>query len=238
MRTVALVTQKGGSGKSTLAASIAVEMQARGETVFLVDMDPQRSLATWAKGRSDHRLAGAAVGYKRLDDVLVTLRDRAVTLAVIDTPASLSPATDAAILAADLVLVPVRPTVFDLWSSETTWRRVRELGKDCAFILNQCPAGQVGRRVQDSTTSLEEMGALLVPLIAARVAYQDAMQRGLGPTEIDPAGKAAEEVRLLCAAICRRIVPATGRGMTGANGSRHGDPRAAEHRLRSASTSM
>ena len=89
MRTIALLTQKGGSGKSTLSASIAVEMQARGETVFLVDMDPQGSLATWARGRSDRRLAGAAVGSERLGDVLATLRDRGVTLAIIDTSGEL-----------------------------------------------------------------------------------------------------------------------------------------------------
>ncbi|WP_237480183.1 ParA family protein [Lichenibacterium dinghuense] len=205
MRIVALVTQKGGSGKSTLAASIAVEMQARGETVFLVDMDPQRSLATWARGRSDRRLAGAAVGPERLDDVLATLRARAVTLSVIDTPANLSPATDAAILAADLILVPVRPTAFDLWAAEATWRRVRDLGRDCAFVLNQCPTLQVSRRVRTGIEALDAMGAVLSPPVTARVDYQDAMSRGLGPSEVDPAGEASREIRLLCRAIRRRI---------------------------------
>lgn len=205
MRKIALITQKGGSGKSTLSASLAVEMQATGETVFLVDMDPQRSLATWARGRTDRRLAGAAVGPEQLGEVLASLDERGVTLAIIDTPASLSAASEAAILAADLVVIPVRPTVFDIWSCEATWRRIRELGKDCAFVLNQCSSLQGSRRVREGAAVLEEMGGLLAPLITARVEYQDAMQRGLGPTELDPTGPAADEIRQLCDSVRRRM---------------------------------
>ena len=205
MRTIALVTQKGGSGKSTLSASLAVEMQALGETVFLVDMDPQRSLATWARGRTDRRLAGAAVGPGQLGEVLTSLEQRGVTLAVIDTPASLSAASEAAMLAADLIIMPVRPTVFDIWSCETTWHHVKALGKDCAFVLNQCSSLQGSRRVREGAAALDAMGGLLQPLITARVEYQDAMQRGLGPTELDPTGPAAQEVRQLCQSIRRRM---------------------------------
>ena len=205
MRIIALLTQKGGSGKSTLSASMAVEMQARGETVFLVDMDPQGSLATWARGRSDRRLAGAAVGSERLGDVLATLQSRGVTLAIMDTPASRSAPPHAALLAADLIVLPVRPTAFDIWSCEATWRRIRDLGKDCAFVLNQCSSLQTSRRVRDSAAALEAMGGLLTPMITARVEYQDAMQRGLGPTELDPDGPAADEIRQLCGSIRRRM---------------------------------
>ena len=51
MRTVAFVTQKGGSGKSTLASSLAVAAHEQGERVFVIDMDPQSSLLSWAKTR-------------------------------------------------------------------------------------------------------------------------------------------------------------------------------------------
>ena len=53
MRTVALITQKGGSGKSTLSASLAVAAQGARERVFLIDMDPQKSLTSWALSRND-----------------------------------------------------------------------------------------------------------------------------------------------------------------------------------------
>ena len=208
MHTIALVTQKGGSGKSTLSASLAVEAQSRGEKVFLVDMDPQKSLTTWAQNRADERLGVEAVTPRRLGAVLETLEASGVTLAVIDTPASLSAASESAMMMADLIVMPVRPTVFDIWSSEATWRRIRELRKDCVFVLNQCSILQGSRRVKESAAALEAMGGLLQPMITARVDYQDAMLRGLGPTEVDATGPAADEIRQLWQSLRRRVARA------------------------------
>src|SRR5260370_23995726 len=102
MRTIALVTQKGGSGKSTLSASLAVAAQAARERVFLVDMDPQKSLTTWAQNRSDENLGVEAIAPGKLPAVLETLVAGHVSLAIIDTPASLTAASEAAMRAADL----------------------------------------------------------------------------------------------------------------------------------------
>ena len=205
MRTIALITQKGGSGKSTLSASLAVEAQANRETVFLVDMDPQQSLSTWAQNRADDRLGAAAIDADRLAPVLDSLLGQQVTLAILDTPASLTDASEAAMQAADLILIPVRPTVFDIWASEATWRRARDLGKPFCFVLNQCPITQGGRRLRDAAAALEEMGGILQPMITARVDYQEAISRGLGPTEANPTGPAADEIRQLWASLRRRL---------------------------------
>ena len=64
MRVVALVNQKGGSGKSTLAACLAVAAQEAGERVFLIDMDPQKSLLKWGHRRQDKDLPVEAVMYR------------------------------------------------------------------------------------------------------------------------------------------------------------------------------
>ena len=205
MRTIALITQKGGSGKSTLSASLAVEAQANRETVFLVDMDPQRSLSTWARNRSDDRLGVEAIEAGQLASVLGTLERSQVTLTILDTPASLTDASEAAMRAADLVLIPVRPSVFDIWASEATWRRARDLEKPFAFVLNQCPIVQGNRRLRDAAAALEEMGGILQPMITTRVDYQEAILRGLGPTEVNPIGPAADEVRQLWASLRRRL---------------------------------
>ena len=208
MRTIAFVTQKGGSGKSTLSASIAVEAQAHRETVFMIDMDPQKSLTTWAKNRNDERLGVQAIAPSQLIAVLASLAASKVTLAIIDTPASLSDASEAAMMAADLIVIPVRPTVFDIWSSEATWRRIRELRRESVFVLNQCPIVQTNRRLQKGAAALEAMGGILQPMISARVDYQEAMLRGLGPTEINPTGAAAEEIQELWTSLRRRIARA------------------------------
>lgn len=205
MRTVAMVTQKGGSGKSTLAACLAVVAQEAGERVFLIDMDPQKSLTKWARRRDDKGMAVETVSAGKLPDALAALAKGNVSLVIIDTPATDTPAADAAMKAADLCLIPARPTIFDIWSSEVTRGKLKSYGKDFAFILNQCPAMQESQRVTDGAAALESMGGLLRPLVASRVAYQEAAREGMGPTELEPDGKAAEEMRVLWSSLKRRL---------------------------------
>ncbi len=205
MRTVALVTQKGGSGKSTLAACLAVAAQEAGERVFLIDMDPQKSLTKWANRRNDKTMPVEAVPAAKLADALTALAKGGVMLVIVDTPATDTPAAEAAMRACDLCLIPARPTIFDIWSSEVTRGKLRTLAKDFAFILNQCPAMQESQRVLDGAAALESMGGLLRPLIASRVAYQEAAREGMGPTELEPEGKAADEMRVLWGSLKRRL---------------------------------
>lgn len=205
MRILTFVTQKGGSGKSTLAACVGVAAQEAGERVFLIDMDPQRSLTQWGRTRGDASLPVEFVTPAKLARALLELERANVGLAIIDTPATDSAASEAAMKAADLCVIPARPTVFDIWSSEGTRTKLKALKKEYAFLLNQCPANQESQRVVDGATALEAMGALLNPLVASRVDYQEAAREGMGVTEIAPSGKAAEEMRTLWASIKRRL---------------------------------
>ena len=205
MRTVAMVTQKGGSGKTTLAACLAVVAQENGERVFLIDMDPQKSLTKWARRRGDKEMPVETVSAAKLPDALAALAKGKVTLVIIDTPATDTPASDAAMRAADLCLIPARPTIFDIWSSEVTRGKLKTLSKDFAFVLNQCPPMQESQRVLDGAAALESMGGLLRPLVASRVAYQEAAREGMGTTELEPDGKAADEMRTLWASMKRRL---------------------------------
>ena len=215
MRTIAFVAQKGGSGKSTLSASLAVAAQAARERVFLLDLDPQKSLTTWAANRNDENLGVEAITAGKLSTALATLGQANVTLAIIDTPATHSAASEAAMNAADLIVIPVRPTVFDIWASEATWRRAKELGREYVFVLNQCPILHESRRIQEGAAALEALGGLLRPLITARVDYQEAIRRGMGPTELNPEGAAAEETRQLWGSLRRRLARAKLFGQSG-----------------------
>jgi chromosome partitioning protein len=111
--------------------------------------------------------------------------------------------------AADLCIIPVRPNAFDLWASDVTRRKVRSLGKDAVFLLNQCPPLQQGPRVQAGVQALEAAGALLSPVIVSRVDYQDAGRSGAGVTEVNRSGLAAEEMRKLWASVVRQAPAGT-----------------------------
>ncbi len=214
MRTIAFVTQKGGAGKSTLAASLAVAAQDLKETVCVVDMDPQGSLTNWARTRGCDDVTVVASGAARLAGTLAGLAAKGFTLAIIDTPGAEGPASSAAMATADLNIIPARPSLFDLWASANTRAALKAIGADFVFLLNQCPPAQQSARVRDGAEALEEMGALITPLILARVDYQEAARHGCGVTELNPSGAAAEEMRALWTSIRRRL--ARGRPRSGA----------------------
>jgi chromosome partitioning protein len=205
MRTIAFVTQKGGSGKSTLAACLAVAAHEKGERVFLIDTDPLMSLSKWAKARAEKDIAIEFVPAPKLQSALAMLEKKGVTLAIIDTGAGESPAAAAAIRAADLCIIPARPNAFDLWASELTRKACSAARREFAFLLNQCPPAQQSARIEDGAKALEAMGGLLTPLVSTRVDYQEAARHGLGVTELNPHGVAAEEMRDLWASVKRRI---------------------------------
>lgn len=205
MRTIAFVTQKGGSGKSTIASSLAVTALEAGERVFILDMDPQQSLVKWSKTRGENDIPVEAISPAKLNAALSALAKSGISLCIIDTAGTDSPATNAAMKASDFCIIPARPNAFDLWASETTRKALKELRKDFAFLLNQCPPSQQSARVQEGVETLETMGGLLSPLISSRVDYQEAARHGFGVSELNPSGQAADEMRKLWASIKRRM---------------------------------
>jgi chromosome partitioning protein len=208
MKTIALVTQKGGAGKSTLASSLAVAAFEAGERVCLIDLDPQATLTTWGKTRGEADIPVVAATPAKLPAVIAALADKGVTLAFIDTPGAEGPAASAAMSAAQLCLIPARPTAFDLWASANTREALKRGKGDYVFVLNQCPPAQQSARIEEGVAALEAMGGLLSPLVLARVDYQEAARLGWGVTELNPHGAAAGEMRALWASLKKRLAKA------------------------------
>ncbi|WP_442756214.1 division plane positioning ATPase MipZ [Methylocystis sp. JAN1] len=205
MHIVAFVTQKGGAGKSTLASNVAVAARKAGERVFVCDLDPLQSLVKWSRARKALDVPAEHMPAEKLGRALAQLEREGVTLVIVDTPASDTPQADEAIRAADLCVIPARPNTLDIWASETTLAKVRASGKAFAFLLNQCPPAQQSARVARGAQALQEMGALLAPMVSTRVDYQEAVRLGLGVVELNPKGAAAREMATLWGAIGARL---------------------------------
>lgn len=205
MHIVSFVTQKGGAGKSTLASNVAVAARKAGERVFVCDLDPLQSLVKWSRARRTLDIPAERMPAEKLARALAQLESEGVTLAIVDTPASDTPQADAAIRAADLCVIPARPNTLDLWASEATLARVKASGKPFAFLLNQCPPAQQNARVARGAQALQEMGALLAPMVSTRVDYQEAVRLGLGVLELNPKGAAAREMTTLWGSIGARL---------------------------------
>lgn len=195
MKTIAFVTQKGGSGKSTLCIDLAVAAHQAGARVSIVEMDRQATISDWAARRDGCPPDVVATSAGEMSGVLARLEAIGSDFAFIDTPGAVGIEMLAAIRAADLCIIPARPSPADLCAIRPTLAAIYRQEKRFAFVLNQTPAKSY--RARDAARSLETLGVLPDVNIVQRHDHQDAIGAGQGVTELFPAGKAAAEIRRL-----------------------------------------
>lgn len=196
MKTIALVTQKGGTGKSSIAVSLAVAAAETGHNSYVLDLDPQGTSKNWFERRVADTPQVAAIEASQVERALIALRQQEYDLVIIDTAGVDTPATILAMQAADLCLIPARPSIADIEATRATIASLTKLGKPFAFVLNQCPAGR-SVRTSDAYRVLSLGGVVAAATLATRADHIDALATGQGVTERDPNGKAAAEVREL-----------------------------------------
>jgi chromosome partitioning protein len=194
MYTIALIVQKGGTGKTTIGLSLAVAAQQDGKTAVVIDLDPQGTACNWKDRRTAEFPLVIDSQPARLQAALDKAEESGVDFAIVDTPAKSEQSALAAARAADLVLIPCRPSAFDLETIKST-REILSLAgnKPALAILNAIPSG--GDRHTQAYALLEALGVPACPhTVGNRVAFYDAGMAGQSVTELDPKGKAAEEI--------------------------------------------
>jgi chromosome partitioning protein len=208
MHTIVLATQKGGSGKSTLAIGLAVAATLQGHRVRLLDADPQGTVSKWAERRTNPEPSVTRVSSgSEIEQTLRYLERDGFDIAIVDTAGTDSALSLSAIEAADLCLIPARPSPTDIEAAAPTLRAIRKLEKPFAFLLNQTPARSY--RLSEAGTALGVMGVLALPYIVLRNDHQDALGAGLAVSEFAPDGKAADEIRALWQWVWKRLSPET-----------------------------
>jgi chromosome partitioning protein len=196
MKTIAFLSQKGGSGKTTLAVHTAVAAQESGERVVVVDTDMQKSAATWSEARHDAAPTVVTVAAASLPEVMTAARHDAMTLCIIDTAPHAAPDAARVAVAADLVIIPCRPTAFDLAAVGAALEIVQAASARAIFVLSACPFR--APEIAETRAVLEGFGIPVAPVeITDRRAFARAVATGRAVTEFDSSGKAAEEIRSL-----------------------------------------
>jgi len=109
---IAVVNLKGGVGKTTTATYLAAGLAARGRTM-LVDADQQRSALGWSEKVENWPIPTVSLPVRDLHRRLPELAAGYEHI-VIDTPPGDVAIARSAILAADLVVIPVPPALIDL----------------------------------------------------------------------------------------------------------------------------
>ncbi len=162
MKSVVLLAQKGGSGKTTLAVHLAVVAEESGERVALVDTDQQGSALAWGQVREKDSPPMARATPADMERVMAAAQYDNISLVIVDTAPHAAPAATTTVAVADYILIPCRPTAFDLAAVSASAAIVKAAGKRAAFVLNACPAR--APEVQEAEDTLAVHGLPIVPV--------------------------------------------------------------------------
>ena len=204
---IGVLSQKGGVGKTTVALNLAAAIATSGSRVLVVDADPQGSALAWSSAREAEPLF-PVVGMAK-----PTLHRELPNLAanyhfiVIDGAPRVNDLARSAILASNLVLIPVQPSPYDIWASSETVRLIREARQinaalEAAFLINRKIArSAIGRDAAAALAQFEDIPVLEVHL-SQRILYAESAAKGLTVIEVAPQGEAAREFRTLAKLAC------------------------------------
>lgn len=202
--TVSILSPKGGVGRSTLAINLAGGLIESKSRVLIVDADPQGSVMDWELEREHAWDPAPRVLSFPPDATLPDLLEWGIGYdwMVIDTPSGLDRLCLPALKAADMILVPIRPSAADLWATEPlipliqTHQRVtrgRKKEVPAVFVvMQQVPGSVLSLEIDEAASSLG------LPVLTSRttqhVGYPQAFQLGLTVQSMAGAGTSSREM--------------------------------------------
>ena len=203
---IAITNLKGGVGKTTIATNLAVCLAYQGYDVCIVDTDlGQQSSMEWSGNRSEDMKAIPVFGIniKQLNKEVEELKKR-YGIVVIDGTPHLSELADRTILASDILLIPLTPSVYDFRGFEGFLQRFEQIKTvkeannsttDAYVILNRVvPNTNVSKDINEAVEAYNI--TMLKTRLVSRISYVDTASEGKGVIEYKDK-KAKEEMEAL-----------------------------------------
>ena len=203
MKVISILNQKGGVGKTTISVNLASAIAKKGKSVLLVDADPQGSALDWFASRSDEMEPLFPVVGCAKPNLHKTIPDlgKGRDVVVIDGAPRVTDLARAAIMASDLVLIPVQPSPYDVWAAEEVVKLIKEAQIyrpeiQAAFVINRKIAKTaIGREIVDALEGFEI--EVLDSTLSQRVVYAESAAVGVAVFEQDSKSYATREVNRL-----------------------------------------
>src|SRR5215468_1846930 len=177
LRVITLANPKGGVGKTTICSALAVRAAEESRRVALLDLDPQESLASWwtRRGKTKNPKlfeVDAAV------EAIELLISEGWDWVLIDTGPARIDLIESGVAVSDLVLIPTRPSAFDIEQAALCVELCESHRKPHAFVLNHAPSG--ARLTKSSVKFLQQNGGTVIdaPIRSALDAPGRARRRG------------------------------------------------------------
>lgn len=198
---ISLLNQKGGVGKTTLAVHLATAFARQGNRVLMVDADPQGSALDWSASRTEKaQFPVVGLPKKTLHRELPTIAAD-YNFVVIDGAPRVYDVARSAIMASDLVLIPVQPSPYDVWAAKEIVDLLSEVSVfketlKTAFVINRKIVNTaIGRDVKEALSDYQVQ--VLKAQVCQRVSFAESAASGQTVLEIDPSGIASQEILAL-----------------------------------------
>ena len=198
---IAVLNQKGGVGKTTIATNLAHALQLEGHKVILVDSDPQGSARDW-NAASDGALI-KVIGLDRATlakDILAVVDNH--DFIIIDGAPQIADLAIAAIKCADMILIPVQPSPYDIWACEDLVEIIKARqeitdGKPkAAFIISRVIKNtQLGKEIREALEGYNL--PVFKNFTTQRVVYAKSAATGLTVLSTETKEDAANEIRAI-----------------------------------------
>lgn len=191
---IAITNLKGGVGKTTITINLAVALVHRGHSVCVVDTDlGQKSSMEWAGSREEGVKLIPVFGVvgKQLNKEVSELNSK-YDLVLIDGTPQLSELAERTILASDMIVIPLSPSILDFRAFESFFERCEQINdlKESQGLKRSKIYVVVNRIIERANISQEILNALsnyqvhvFETKINNRVAYADSITQGLGVIE-------------------------------------------------------
>lgn len=202
---ISVTNLKGGVGKTTITTNLAVCFASKGKRVCIVDTDlSQKSSMEWAGSRDENvaKVPVFGITEKQLNKEVEGLRKNFDYVFIDGTP-QLAELASRMILASDIVLVPLSPSIYDFRAFESFLQKYEQVKAVKENIAKMEAYVVVNRVIESANVSKEIQEALgeysittLSSKIANRVAYADSATQGLGVIEYKDKKAKDEMLRL------------------------------------------
>jgi chromosome partitioning protein len=207
-RIITLAATKGGVGKTTLSAALAVRAAEDSDRVALIDDDNgQASLERWWKAR--RRNTGdpnrpALLECEATATALGLIEADGWEWIFVDTAPGRIESILESIKAADLVIIPLRPSAVDVLAIDQTVEMCQAFEREFGFVLNQVVDLET-KLYQNSRAALRQMGRVIDAPITFRQAYVTAMTIGRTGPEVERGDRCRNEIDALWSAVKRLV---------------------------------
>lgn len=209
---IAVVNLKGGCGKSTIAVNLACELATNGDTVLLLDNDSQGTSSHWLTG-GRLPIRGEFMPLENDEDgerLIRAAAARGERYVVLDAPAHVGAATQAAGKIADLVLIPVTASGVDLVATRAAVELIRQArtirrsgGPRCLIVPSKIDRRtDAGRHIE---AQLLAFGESVGPTIHQRTAFVEAFGAGQWIGDYAPQSPAHYDITSLAIAVKRSL---------------------------------